>query len=145
MQFRTRRVSRPVAAQSTCEKTPFHKVLLTPILLVLVVVAWTVVTSVAWSVVSSIAHADEAVPAAAVSIDNFTFGPTTLMVKAGTTVTWTNRDDIPHSVVDKNRKVFRSKVLDTGESFSFTFSNPGSYDYFCSLHPHMTGQIVVEP
>jgi len=144
MQFRTPRVSRPVAASSARKKTPLRQLLLPPILLVLVVVAWTVATSVAWTIVSSIAHADDAA-VAAVSIDNFTFGPSPLTVKAGTTVTWTNRDDIPHSIVDKDRKLFRSKVLDTGESFSFTFSNPGSYDYFCSLHPHMTGHIVVEP
>lgn len=87
------------------------------------------------------ARADDA----AVNIDNFTFTDAVLTVKPGTTVTWTNRDDIPHSVVDKNRKLFRSKVLDTGESFSFTFQEPGRYDYFCGLHPHMTGRIVVEP
>jgi amicyanin len=80
-----------------------------------------------------------------IAIDNFTFGPNVLTVKAGTTVTWVNRDDIPHTIVDKNRKVFRSKVLDTEETFSFTFAQPGTYDYFCGLHPHMTGQVVVTP
>lgn len=81
--------------------------------------------------------------AAMVTIDNFTFGPKVLTVKAGTTVTWVNGDDIPHSIVDKTRKVFRSKVLDTDDSFSFTFMEPGTYDYFCGLHPHMTAQIIV--
>jgi plastocyanin len=79
----------------------------------------------------------------AVAIDNFVFGPKRITVKAGTTVTWTNRDDIPHTVAAKNRE-FKSKVMDTDESFSFTFSTPGEYAYFCSLHPHMTGTIVVE-
>lgn len=77
----------------------------------------------------------------AVHIDNFTFDPPQLAVKAGTTVTWTNRDDIPHTVVSPGK--FRSKALDTDDSFSFTFTAPGDYDYFCSLHPHMTGVIKV--
>ena len=77
-----------------------------------------------------------------VSIDNFSFGPTELTVMAGDTVTWTNRDDIPHTVVSTD-KVFKSKVLDTGEKFSFTFTTPGTYPYFCSIHPKMTGRVVV--
>jgi plastocyanin len=80
---------------------------------------------------------------AAVVIDNFTFAPQRLTIKAGTTVTWTNRDDIPHTVTSKTA-VFRSKALDTGDTFTFTFTAPGSYPYFCALHPHMTGTIVVE-
>jgi amicyanin len=78
-----------------------------------------------------------------IAIDNFVFGPERLRIKAGTIVTWTNRDDIPHTVASKDR-LFKSKVMDTDESYSFTFSTPGEYDYFCSLHPHMTGTIVVE-
>jgi len=78
-----------------------------------------------------------------VSIDNFTFNPPQLTIKAGTTVTWTNKDDIPHTVTAVG-KLFKSKVLDTDNGFSFTFTTPGSYAYFCSLHPHMTGTIVVE-
>jgi amicyanin len=78
-----------------------------------------------------------------VMIDNFTFNPPRLTVKAGTTVTWTNGDDIPHTVAS-SAKAFKSKVLDTEDRFSFTFTTPGSYEYFCSLHPHMTGTIVVE-
>ena len=78
-----------------------------------------------------------------VTIDNFVFEPARLTVKAGTTVTWLNRDDIPHTVAAKDR-LFKSKVMDTDESYSFTFSIPGEYTYFCSLHPHMTGTIVVE-
>ena len=83
-----------------------------------------------------------AADATAVKIGNFTFGPQELRVKAGTTVTWTNEDDIPHTVVSPNN--FRSKALDTDGTFSFTFTTPGAYKYFCSLHPHMTGTIVVE-
>jgi plastocyanin len=80
---------------------------------------------------------------AEVKIDNFSFGPTTLTVSAGTTVTWTNRDDIPHTVVSDD-KVFKSKVLDTEERFSYTFIRPGTYPYFCSVHPKMTGKVVVQ-
>jgi amicyanin len=81
--------------------------------------------------------------AVSVTIDNFVFEPARLTVKAGTTVTWTNRDDIPHTVASKDR-LFKSKAMDTDETYSFTFSTPGEYSYFCSLHPHMTGTIVVE-
>jgi plastocyanin len=78
-----------------------------------------------------------------VKIDNFSFSPATLTVSSGTTVTWTNRDDIPHTVVSDD-KVFKSKVLDTDEKFSYTFEKPGSYPYFCSVHPKMTGKVVVQ-
>ncbi len=81
----------------------------------------------------------------AVSIDNFTFTPQTLTVKAGTTVTWTNRDDIPHGIAADQQRFARSKALDTDDSYSFTFTTPGTYQYFCYIHPHMTGTIVVEP
>jgi plastocyanin len=77
-----------------------------------------------------------------VTIDNFTFAPAELKVKVGDTVTWTNHDDIPHTVVSAGK--FRSKTLDTDNSFSFTFTAAGDYKYFCSLHPHMTGMIKVE-
>jgi plastocyanin len=82
-------------------------------------------------------------PAAAVQIDNFTFKNPVITVKPGTTVTWTNGDDIPHTVVSKTG-AFKSKVLDTGDHFSFTFAKPGQFGYFCSLHPHMTGIIIVK-
>jgi len=81
--------------------------------------------------------------AAEVKIDNFSFSPAVLQIKAGTTVTWTNADDIPHTVVS-NDKLFKSKVLDTEQKFSFTFDKPGTYPYFCSLHPKMTAKVVVE-
>lgn len=80
-----------------------------------------------------------------VKIDNFSFGPATLTVSAGTTVTWTNRDDIPHTVVSADDpKIFKSKVLDTDEKFSFTFTKAGTYPYFCSIHPKMTGKVIVQ-
>jgi plastocyanin len=77
-----------------------------------------------------------------IMIDNFTFEPAQLAVKVGTTVTWKNRDDIPHTVVSAGK--FRSKTLDTDDSYSFTFTTAGDYTYFCSLHPHMKGTIKVE-
>ena len=79
-----------------------------------------------------------------VKVDNFGFGPATLTVAVGTTVTWTNRDDIPHTVVSTNSVFFKSKVLDTNEKFSYTFAKPGTFPYFCSIHPKMTGKVVVQ-
>jgi amicyanin len=89
-------------------------------------------------------RAETAGPASAVSIDNFTFGPPSLKVKAGTTVTWTNKDDIPHGIASSNNAFAKSKALDTDDSYSFTFTTPGTYQYFCYIHPHMVGTIVVE-
>jgi plastocyanin len=80
----------------------------------------------------------------AVNIDNFTFTPKELTVKAGTVIVFHNRDDIPHTVNGTNGE-FHSKALDTDESFSFTFAKPGTYEYFCGLHPQMTGRVVVTP
>jgi len=80
---------------------------------------------------------------AEVKIDNFKFGPEAVTIPLGTTVTWTNRDDIPHTVVSTDG-VFKSKVLDTDEKFSFTFGKAGTYEYFCSVHPKMTGRVVVQ-
>jgi plastocyanin len=78
-----------------------------------------------------------------VKIDNFSFAPLKLAVPAGTTVKWTNRDDIPHTVVSEDNKTFKSEVLDTNQEFTHTFSKPGTYRYFCSLHPRMEAEIVV--
>ena len=75
-------------------------------------------------------------------MDNFTFSPPTLTVTAGTTVTWVNEDDIPHTIAAKDRS-FRSKALDTDGRFSFTFKAPGEYDYFCQPHPYMNGKLIV--
>jgi plastocyanin len=82
-------------------------------------------------------------PGADVKIDNFSFGPQTITVPVGATVTWTNHDDIPHTSVS-TEGVFRSKVMDTDEKFSYTFTKAGTYPYYCSIHPKMTGQIVVK-
>jgi plastocyanin len=92
--------------------------------------------------VAAVPATTEAVP---VNIDNFTFSPATLTVALGTTVTWTNRDDIPHTVTAQGGgKPFRSKPLDTDDAYSFTFAASGEYEYFCSLHPHMVGKVVVK-
>jgi amicyanin len=78
-----------------------------------------------------------------VTIENFTFTAPELTVAVGTTVKWVNHDDIPHTVVEKN-KAFRSKALDTDDAYSFTFASAGTFDYFCGLHPHMVGKIIVK-
>ena len=79
-----------------------------------------------------------------VAIDNFKFAAPTITVPVGAAVTWTNRDDVPHNVVSTDG-AFKSPVLDTGQKFSHTFETPGTFKYYCSLHPRMTGQIVVNP
>ena len=97
-------------------------------------------------VMATVADVARAVPAqsnAAVEIANFTFKAPVVTVKPGTTVTWTNGDDIPHTVVSKDG-LFKSKVLDSGDKFSFTFAKAGQFGYFCSIHPHMTGTTVVK-
>jgi len=83
-------------------------------------------------------------PDAHVGIDNFTFKPGTITVPAGTKVEWENNDDIPHSIVETTGK-FHSMALDTEDKFSFTFTQAGTFDYFCGLHPHMVGKVVVTP
>ena len=102
-----------------------------------------VTTAIMMSTVAAMTKAAAAPPAAAVQIGNFTFRNPVVTVKPGTTITWINADDIPHTVVSKDG-VFKSKVLDTGDHFSFTFAKAGQFGYFCSLHPHMTGMIVVK-
>ena len=96
--------------------------------------------------IASAAALDAAPGAAAaevtVSIENFTFAPDVLTIAPGTTVTWVNHDDIPHQVAERNLD-FRSKPLDTDDAFSMRFDGPGEVDYFCTLHPHMTGRIIV--
>jgi amicyanin len=93
--------------------------------------AWPVAAAVAASPAPQLVH-----------IANFTFAQPAITVKRGSTVTWTNDDDIPHTVVAVD-KSFKSKVLDTGDRFSFTFAKPGQFAYFCSIHPHMTGKVIV--
>jgi plastocyanin len=80
----------------------------------------------------------------AVKIDNFSFGPATITIPAGSTVTWTNSDDVPHVVTSDDNKMFKSKALDTDDRFSFTFTKPGTYNYYCAIHPKMTAKIVVQ-
>ena len=94
------------------------------------------------STVAEMAKAAPA-PAASVTIANFTFKNQVVTVKPGTTVTWTNADDIPHTVTSTTG-LFKSKVLDSGDKFSFTFAKAGQFGYFCSLHPHMTGTVIVK-
>jgi len=90
-----------------------------------------------------LASAQQKAETTEVKIDNFSFGPATLTVPVGTSVTWTNRDDIPHTVVS-TEGAFKSKVLDTDEKFAYTFSKAGTYPYFCSIHPKMTGKVIVQ-
>jgi plastocyanin len=93
---------------------------------------------------TQIARAEEEKNASAsITIDNFSFTPKEITVSAGTTVTWVNHDDVPHTVISPDKK-FRSKALDTDDQFSFTFTDAGTYNYFCSVHPIMTGKIIVK-
>lgn len=78
-----------------------------------------------------------------VKIDNFSFGPASVTIPVGTTVMWTNHDDVPH-VVASDDNLFKSKALDTEDHFAFTFTKPGTYEYFCAIHPKMTGTVVVQ-
>ena len=108
------------------------------------IVTSTVLGAVAGSVLAaSVLFARADGPTSTVSIDNFSFGPAKLTVAAGTTVTWSNRDDIPHTVVSTDG-LFNSKVRDTDEKFSYTFAKAGTYPYYCSVHPKMTGKVVVQ-
>lgn len=88
-------------------------------------------------------QASKPAPAVAIDIDNFRFGVIAVEVATGTTVTWTNRDDVPHTVASATR-VFKSPPLDTGETFSVTFKDAGTFEYYCSMHPRMIGKIVVK-
>jgi len=78
-----------------------------------------------------------------VKIGNFSFNPATLTVKVGATVTWINEDDVPHTVVSTTKK-FSSRVLDTDDKYAQAFANPGTYEYYCSVHPHMKGKVIVQ-
>jgi len=94
----------------------------------------------------AMSHAAQTVAAAPneIVIDNFAFAPKTLTVAPGTEVVWINRDDEPHTVFYSGEaKLFRSPALDTDEKFSFVFKEPGTYSYYCSVHPHMTATIIV--
>ena len=80
---------------------------------------------------------------AEVRVDNFSFGPDTLTVHANSTVTWVNKDDVPH-VIASNEGLFKSKALDTDDKYSYTFSKAGTYSYYCSIHPKMVGKVIVQ-
>ena len=97
------------------------------------------------AVASGATTAPTTAPATSVEIDNFIFKPAELTVNAGTTVTWVNKDDVPHTATAKGKSpAFDSKALDTDEKFSFTFDQPGVYSYYCKVHPHMTGKVIVK-
>jgi plastocyanin len=93
---------------------------------------------------SAMSADDKPASSTTVKIDNFSFGPATITIPAGTTVTWTNNDDVPHVVSSDDNKMFKSKALDTDDRFSFTFTKPGTYNYYCAIHPKMTAKIVVQ-
>jgi plastocyanin len=88
--------------------------------------------------------ADVKPAAVEIKIDNFSFGPSSVTVPGGTEITWVNHDDIPHTVVSEDKMTFKSRPLDTDEKFTFKFDKPGTYTYFCSIHPKMTAQVVVK-
>ena len=92
---------------------------------------------------SSVTDAQDKPATNEVSIDNFMFTPMELTIAPGAQVTWVNKDDVPHTIVSVDHK-FKSQALDTDEKFSFTFRDPGTYEYFCSVHPKMTGKIIVK-
>jgi plastocyanin len=102
------------------------------------------VTSLLVAGVSEGPAAGEPAGQAAIRIDDFHYTPQMLVIAPGTTVTWTNADDSPHTVREKDGK-FKSAALDTDDTFSQTFTAPGEFEYFCSIHPYMTGKIVVKP
>jgi plastocyanin len=106
--------------------------------------AWVMTALISFQVTPpGVAAAPATAGKAEVKIDNFSFSPAALKVKPGTQITWTNGDDIPHTVVSDGQ-AFKSKVLGTGEKFTFTADKPGTYSYSCSIHPNMTGKVVVE-
>src|SRR5947209_1911887 len=115
-------------------------------------IQWIIPLLVAGISISNVAAKNAGSPAATpvpaatqeVKIDNFSFAPQTITIPVGTTLHWTNRDDIPHTVVSEDKTTFKSKVLDTDQDFSYTFSQPGTYNYFCSVHPKMTATVVVK-
>jgi plastocyanin len=106
---------------------------------------WIILIAAVGGATTAPATTEPAAASASVEIDNFVFKPAELTVKAGTIVTWVNKDDVPHTATAKGKSpAFDSKALDTDEKFSFTFSQPGVYPYYCKVHTHMTGKIVVK-
>ena len=103
---------------------------------------WYLALEATLAVLAGPAAALAANDAGAIAIDNFSFDPPVLSIPAGTGVTWINHDDIPHTVTSTNQ-AFGSPVLDTDDRFTYRFDQPGTYRYFCKLHPHMSGTIEV--
>lgn len=95
------------------------------------------------AVIAGTVQAADAPAAVQVNIFNYKFDPETVTVPAGTTVTWTNKDEIPHTVASSDNKFKGSSGLDTGDSYSYTFTEPGTYSYYCTLHPFMKGKVIV--
>ena len=91
---------------------------------------------------AAVSASDKPATGTEVKIDNFSFGPATITIPAGSTVTWTNNDDIPHAVASD--EMFKSKTLHTDDQFSFTFTKPGTYNYYCAIHPKMVAKVVVQ-
>lgn len=89
------------------------------------------------------ARSEDQSPPAQVQVDNFSFTPDTLTVKANQAVIWVNKDDVPHTVTSTDGS-FKSKALDTDDKYSYTFRKAGTYSYYCSMHPKMVGTIVVQ-
>lgn len=92
---------------------------------------------------SVMAAENNAAAATEIRIDNFSFTPASITIPVGTEVHWKNNDDIPHTVVSNDHTI-KSKVMDTGDDFSYTFAKPGTYNYFCSIHPKMTAKVIVQ-
>jgi len=93
---------------------------------------------------AAVSGQDAPVASDAVTIQNFAFSPATVTIKAGTTLTWTNRDQDPHTVSAMSG-AFHSPTLNTGQSYQYTFTTPGRFDYLCTIHPFMTATVVVTP
>ena len=123
------------------QRRKFGRVLGTVILGAVAVLSFVFVSGAARP--RSVAAAGEQAATNVVTIDNFMFTPMELTIAPGAQVTWVNKDDVPHTIVSVDHK-FKSQALDTDERFSFTFQQPGTYEYFCSVHPRMVGKIFVK-
>jgi plastocyanin len=134
---------RPFEARDFSDKSEKEKRMSSKLMWVLISSAAAIFMTAMLAGAPSLSANPQQATTAEVKIDNFSFGPATITVAPGTTVTWVNHDDIPHTVVSTD-SVFKSKVLDTDEKFSYTFTKAGNYPYFCSIHPKMTATVVVK-
>ena len=103
-----------------------------------------IVLFVILTVLSTIRGRETETTKAEVVIENFSFSPQTFTLPAGATVTWTNRDSMPHTVTSTDKRFPKSPVLKPGQSYSNNFAAAGTYSYFCSIHPRMTGKIIIK-